>query len=125
MSVSYTHLAAVEFVFGLAGIMAMWSGLVEIAERTGLINSLSRFLMPFTKLLFPKQRDPETLSSIITVSYTHLDVYKRQLLQEALNSPTIVVLTDRNDLDDQLYGQFAKCKDFLRQEPMHLSLIHI
>ena len=57
--------AAVEFVFGLAGIMAMWSGLMEIAERTGLINSLSRFLMPFTKLLFPRQKDPDTLSSII------------------------------------------------------------
>ena len=41
------------------------------------------------------------------------------LLQEALDSPTIVVITDRNDLDDQLYGQFAKCKDFLRQEPVH------
>lgn len=25
----------------------------------------------------------------------------------------------RNDLDDQLYGQFAKCKEFLRQEPIH------
>ena len=46
-------------------------------------------------------------------------VFYAHLLQEALNSPTIVVLTDRNDLDDQLYGQFAKCKDFLRQEPMH------
>ena len=41
------------------------------------------------------------------------------LLQEALDSPTIVVITDRNDLDDQLYGQFAKCKDFLRQDPIH------
>jgi len=46
-------------------------------------------------------------------------VFYAHLLQEALDSPTIVVLTDRNDLDDQLYGQFAKCKDFLRQEPMH------
>lgn len=46
-------------------------------------------------------------------------VFYAHLLQEDLNSPTIVVLTDRNDLDDQLYGQFAKCKDFLRQEPMH------
>ena len=45
-------------------------------------------------------------------------VFYAHLLQEALNSPTIVVLTDRNDLDDQLYGQFAKCKDFLRQEPL-------
>jgi len=46
-------------------------------------------------------------------------VFYAHLLQEALDSPTIVVLTDRNDLDDQLYGQFTKCKEFLRQEPMH------
>lgn len=46
-------------------------------------------------------------------------VFYAHLLQETLNSPTIVVLTDRNDLDDQLYGQFAKCKEFLRQEPIH------
>ena len=45
-------------------------------------------------------------------------VFYAHLLQEALDSPTIVVLTDRNDLDDQLYGQFAKCKDFLRQTPI-------
>lgn len=45
-------------------------------------------------------------------------VFYAHLLQEALDSPTIVVLTDRNDLDDQLYGQFAKCKDFLRQQPI-------
>lgn len=46
-------------------------------------------------------------------------VFYAHLLQEALDSPTIVVLTDRNDLDNQLFGQFAKCKDFLRQDPMH------
>ena len=45
-------------------------------------------------------------------------VFYAKLLQEALNSPTIVVITDRNDLDDQLYGQFAKCQDFLRQTPL-------
>ena len=45
-------------------------------------------------------------------------VFYAHRLQEALNSPTIVVITDRNDLDDQLYGQFCKCKDFLRQEPI-------
>ena len=48
-------------------------------------------------------------------------VFYAHLLQEALDSPTIVVLTDRNDLDDQLYGQFTKCKDFLRQEPVHAT----
>lgn len=46
-------------------------------------------------------------------------VFFAHLLQEALNSPTIVVITDRNDLDDQLYGQFSKCQDFLRQVPIH------
>lgn len=45
-------------------------------------------------------------------------VFYAHLLQEALDSPTIVVLTDRNDLDDQLHSQFVKCKDFLRQEPL-------
>ena len=45
-------------------------------------------------------------------------VFYAHLLQEALNSPTIVVLTDRNDLDNQLYSQFSKCKDFLRQTPV-------
>ena len=38
-------------------------------------------------------------------------------LQQALESPTFVVITDRNDLDDQLFTQFSKCSDFLRQIP--------
>ena len=45
-------------------------------------------------------------------------VFYAHLLQCALDSPTIVVITDRNDLDDQLFGQFAKCKNFLRQSPV-------
>lgn len=45
-------------------------------------------------------------------------VFYAHLLQEVLESPTIVVITDRNDLDNQLFGQFAKCKDFLRQTPV-------
>ena len=48
-------------------------------------------------------------------------VFYAHLLQNALNSPTIVVIADRNDLDNQLYTQFAKCKDFLRQEPVQAS----
>ena len=46
-------------------------------------------------------------------------VFYAHALQEALESPTIVVITDRNDLDGQLYGQFARCRDFLRQTPQH------
>ena len=36
-----------------------------------------------------------------------------------MNNPTIVVLTDRNDLDDQLFGTFSRCQDLLRQPPSH------
>ena len=38
--------------------------------------------------------------------------------EPAMENPTVVVLTDRNDLDDQLYGTFARCQDLLRQPPM-------
>lgn len=36
---------------------------------------------------------------------------------EALENPTLVVLTDRNDLDDQLFGTFGLCRDLIRQNP--------
>ena len=45
-------------------------------------------------------------------------VFYAHLLQKVLDSPTIVVMTDRIDLDDQLYMQFSKCASFLRQNPV-------
>ena len=44
--------------------------------------------------------------------------YAHQLVQR-LPEVTIVVVTDRKDLDSQLYGQFCRCTDFLRQEPLN------
>ncbi|MDR2697768.1 MAG: DEAD/DEAH box helicase family protein, partial [Holophagales bacterium] len=53
-------------------------------------------------------------------------VFFAHLLQEALNSPTIVLITDRNDLDDQLFDQFVKCAAFLRQTPQQAkSRVHL
>jgi type I restriction enzyme R subunit len=44
--------------------------------------------------------------------------YAGQIIKHpAMANPTLVVLTDRNDLDDQLFGTFAMCKDLLRQTP--------
>ena len=48
-------------------------------------------------------------------------VFYAHLLQQELSQPTIVVITDRNDLDDQLYTQFSKCKEFLRQTPVQAN----
>lgn len=53
-------------------------------------------------------------------------VFYAHLLQEALDSPTLVVMTDRIDLDDQLYSQFSKCAAFLRQTPVQAeSKVHL
>ena len=43
--------------------------------------------------------------------------YTGKLVRE-LDNPTLVVLTDRNDLDDQLFGTFGRCQDILRQKPI-------
>ncbi len=43
--------------------------------------------------------------------------YAGKIIQE-LNNPTLVVITDRNDLDDQLFGTFSSCQQLLRQKPV-------
>jgi type I restriction enzyme R subunit len=45
----------------------------------------------------------------------------RLILDPAMENPTIVVITDRNDLDDQLFGTFARCRDLLRQDPVQAA----
>ncbi|MBU6429541.1 MAG: type I restriction endonuclease subunit R, partial [Cyanobacteria bacterium REEB65] len=42
----------------------------------------------------------------------------RVVLHPQMQNPTVVVLTDRNDLDDQLFGTFARCFELLRQQPV-------
>jgi type I restriction enzyme R subunit len=56
----------------------------------------------------------------------------RLIAESAMDNPTIVVITDRNDLDEQLFGTFARCQDLMRQVPQqardreHLrELLHV
>jgi type I restriction enzyme R subunit len=53
--------------------------------------------------------------------------YAGRIIREpAMGNPTLVVLTDRNDLDDQLFGTFSRCQDLLRQPPMQAeSRVHL
>ena len=45
--------------------------------------------------------------------------YAGAIIREpAMENPTVVVLTDRNDLDDQLFGTFSRCRELLRQPPV-------
>ncbi len=84
---------AVEFVLSLAGIMAMWSGLMEIAERTGLIEKLSHLLLPLTAFLFPRLKNPEALSSIVMSFMANLF--------GAGNSSTVFALRTMEKLDEE------------------------
>jgi len=45
----------------------------------------------------------------------------RVIREPAMRNPTLVVLTDRNDLDDQLFGTFSRCRDLLRQPPVQAA----
>lgn len=48
--------------------------------------------------------------------------YAGRVVQEpAMENPTLVVITDRNDLDDQLFGTFARCSDLIRQKPVQAA----
>ena len=48
--------------------------------------------------------------------------YAGRIIREpAMANPTVVVLTDRNDLDDQLFDTFARCQDLLRQPPVQAA----
>lgn len=50
----------------------------------------------------------------------------RVVLHPEMRNPTLVVLTDRNDLDEQLFGTFARCQDLLRQNPEQaLDRVHL
>ncbi len=54
-------------------------------------------------------------------SFSMLFYASRVVRHPAMQNPTLVVLTDRNDLDDQLFGQFQRCADALGQTPVQAS----
>ncbi len=54
-------------------------------------------------------------------SFSMLFYAARVIRESAMQNPTLVVLTDRNDLDDQLFGQFQRCHDILGQMPVQAA----
>jgi len=56
-------------------------------------------------------------------SFSMLFYAARIVRHPAMQNPTLVVLTDRNDLDDQLFGQFQRCHQILRQMPVQAASV--
>lgn len=61
----------------------------------------------------------------VTVEYRRKDGSiagaQAKVIDFEMENPTIVVITDRNDLDDQLFGTFAACQELLRQPPVQAA----
>lgn len=59
----------VYFVIGLAGIMAVWSGIMNVAKESGLINLVATWTRPLIRFLFPRGLKRET-TAMILMSFT-------------------------------------------------------
>jgi spore maturation protein A len=96
---------AVEFTIGLIGIMAVWSGLMNIAEKSGLITWISRKAHPIMHFLFPKENDEQTIAIMLMSFITNIF--------GAGNSATVFSLKAMERLDAEnnrsIYASNAMC----------------
>lgn len=65
MTFSAEH--SIELLIGLAGIMALWSGIMKICEKSGMVDLISKILSPTMRMLFPglEKKSPRALGNII------------------------------------------------------------
>lgn len=84
---------AVEFVISLIGIMAVWSGLMNIADKSGLIEKISRRVRPAMHFLFPQEKNDQTIA-VMLMSFV-ANIFG------AGNSATVFSLKAMERLDDE------------------------
>ena len=80
--------SAISLAIKLLGIICLWNGLIQIAEKSGLTKSLSKLLSPVLKLLFPTLKDEkarETIAMNITANLLGLDNAATPLGLKAMN----------------------------------------
>lgn len=54
----------------LIGMICMWSGFIKIAEKSGLINKVSKYISPLIRIIFPELKDDEEISGHIAMNMT-------------------------------------------------------
>lgn len=91
---------AVEFVLSLAGIMAVWSGLMNIADKAGLIEKISEMVKPLMRFLFPGKVRNQTIAMMLMSFVANIF--------GAGNSATVFSLKAMELLDDEnQYSPYA------------------
>ncbi|WP_051280680.1 nucleoside recognition domain-containing protein [Anaerovorax odorimutans] len=84
---------AVYFVIGLTGIMAVWSGIMNIAKQTGLIDLVAKKVMPLMKCLFPDYLKKDTIAMMLMSFAANLF--------GAGNSATVFAIKSMEMLDEE------------------------
>ena len=111
---------AVEFIISLAGIMAVWSGLMKIAEESGLIEKVSSVTKPLMKFLFPEVKNPQTTAMMLMSFMANIF--------GAGNSATVFSLKAMELLDEEnshsLYASNSMCM-FISLSMSMLQLVPI
>ena len=66
-TITFSAEHSIELLIGLAGIMAIWSGIMKICEKSGLVELVSKLLSPVLKILFPglNRKSPKAMGNII------------------------------------------------------------
>lgn len=108
---------AVYFVIGLAGIMAVWSGLMNIAKESGLMDAFAKAVRPFMRFLFPKERNKETLSMIL-MSFT-ANIFG------AGNSATVFSIKSMVMLDEENGGSHIASNEMCMFMAVNMSMLQL
>lgn len=108
---------AVTFVIGLAGIMAVWSGIMEIARGSGLISRISRLSRPLMGFLFPRVKDDETIGAMLMSFAANLF--------GAGNSATVFSLRAMERLDRENGGKEEASDEMCMFLALSMSMIQL
>lgn len=95
----------VHFIIGLAGIMAVWSGLMNIAKDSGLVDAFARIVGPMMRYLFPKEKNRETIAMMLMSFSANIFGAGNSSTVFALKS--MVMLDEEND--HSLYASNEMC----------------
>ncbi|HHU18267.1 MAG: nucleoside recognition domain-containing protein [Anaerovoracaceae bacterium] len=107
----------VYFVIGLAGIMAVWSGIMNIAKETGLIDLVAEKSKPLINFLFPKGLKKDTIAMIL-MSFT-------ANLFGAGNSATVFSLKAMEMLDEENHRKTSASNEMCMFIAVNMSMIQL
>lgn len=62
--------AAVQLAIGIAGVMALWTGIMKIAEKSGLVTVISKLFSPLIRIIFPDAKNDRKAAGAIAMNMT-------------------------------------------------------